>query len=255
MNQASVGFQCPDCVRAGRAEQRSPRTSFGGAAQLRPAAVTIVLIALNVGVYFLVNATGGINGSVGPRLVLVPSNVGYAPSLHLAGVAQGDYWTLITCTFTHFEILHIAMNMIGLWIFGSFLEHELGRARYLALYLVTGLVGSVGVYLIASPQVAAFGASGSVFGLFAASFLVLRRQHRDITQLLVLLVLNLVISFTVPGIAWEAHVGGLIAGAVIGAAYVYPPRPRRMPVQLITYAVVLLVCVVVVSLRTAALTT
>ena len=220
MRQASVGFQCPDCVREGHAGSRVARTAFGGrAAGSKSPVVTITLIAINVAVFLLLHATNGLNGAIGKKLVEIPSSDGYAPVLQLEGVAQGAYWQLITSTFTHYEILHIAMNMIGLWIFGSFLEFELGRWRFLALYLTAGLVGSVTVYLLAEPHVIALGASGSVFGLFAAAFVVLIRQHRDITQLMVLLVLNLFISFTVPNIAWQAHIGGLVAGFAVGAAY------------------------------------
>src|SRR5690348_16034117 len=112
MNVASVGFQCPECLREGRAP--SARTTFGGrvAASTTPV-VTIVLIALNVAVYLLVSATGGINGSVGRHIVEIPDGRRY---VDIDGVAQGAYWQLITSTFTHFEILHIGLNMIGLWI-------------------------------------------------------------------------------------------------------------------------------------------
>jgi membrane associated rhomboid family serine protease len=216
--------------------------------------VTITLIAANVVVFFLLHATGGLSGDIGKRLLELPSSAIYAPGLHLQGIAQGAYWQLITSTFTHYEILHIAMNMIGLWIFGSFLENELGRWRFLALYLTTGLVGSVGVYLLADPRVPALGASGSVFGLFAAAFVVLLRQHRDVTQLVVLLVLNLFISFTVPNIAWQAHIGGLLSGFAIGAAFAYAPRRQRTLAAVGTITGFVVVCAVVVVLRTAALT-
>jgi membrane associated rhomboid family serine protease len=250
MNVASVGFQCPECLREGRAP--SARTTFGGrvAASTTPV-VTIVLIALNVAVYLLVSATGGINGSVGRHIVEIPDGRRY---VDIDGVAQGAYWQLITSTFTHFEILHIGLNMIGLWIFGSFLERELGRWRYLALYLVSGIVGSVAVYLVAGPGVAAYGASGSVFGLFGAAFVVLLRLRRDITQLVVLLVLNLFISFTVPHIAWQAHIGGMIAGAAIGYVYAYAPRHHRTLIHVAALVLILAACVVATALRTASLT-
>ncbi len=213
MRQASVGFQCPECVREGNAGTRVARTAFGGRAGGSSLPfVTITLISINVVVFLVLHATNGLNGSFGKKMVEIPTSAGFAPFLHLEGIAQGAYWQLITSTFTHYEILHIAMNMIGLWIFGSFLEHELGRWRFLALYLTAGLVGSVAVYLLADPHVVALRASGAVFGLFSAAFVILMRQRRDVTQLLVLLVLNLFISFTVPNIAWQAHIGGLLAG-------------------------------------------
>lgn len=254
MRQASVGFQCPECVREGHANARTARTAFGGRAGAASPVVTITLIALNVAVFLLIRASGGLNGDIGKKLIEIPSSQGYAPGLHLEGIAQGAYWQLITSTFSHYEILHIGMNMIGLWIFGSFLENELGRWRFLALYLVTGLVGSVAVYLLATPHVAALGASGSVFGLFAAAFVVLLRLRRDVTQLLVLLALNLFISFTVPNIAWQAHIGGLVAGFAVGAAFAYAPRQQRTVVAVGAIAALVVVCAVAVVLRTAALT-
>jgi membrane associated rhomboid family serine protease len=252
MLSASVGFQCPECVREGRAQTRTVRTSFGGRVGSRTTVLTTSLIAVNIAVFVLINATGGLNGEVGRRLIELPSSALY--SSNYEGIAQGAYWQLITSTFTHVEILHIALNMIGLWIFGSFLESELGRWRFLSLYLVTGLVGSVGIYLLSDPSSAALGASGSVFGLFGASFVVLLRQHRDVTQLVVLLVLNLVISFTVPNIAWQAHIGGLLSGVAIGYAYAYAPREQRTLVHVGALTLTVVACVVAVVLRTAALT-
>jgi len=255
MRQASVGFQCPDCVREGHAGARVARTAFGGRmGGSKSPVVTITLIALNIAVFLLLHATNGLNGSFGKKMVEIPTSDGFAPSLHLEGVAQGAYWQLITSTFTHYEILHIAMNMIGLWIFGSFLEFELGRWRFLALYLLTGLVGSVAVYVQADPHVVALGASGSVFGLFGAAFVILLRQHRDVTQLMVLLALNLFISFTVPNIAWQAHIGGLLAGFAVGAAFAYAPRTQRTAAGVATIVGLVVLSAVVVALRTAALT-
>jgi membrane associated rhomboid family serine protease len=251
MGQASVGFHCPECIREARAVQ--PRTAFGSRLKVRAPIVTSTLIAINVLVFVAVNAAGGINSRLGLWLIELPSDAGYVPG-RFHGIAQGAYWELITSTFTHVEILHIAMNMIGLWIFGSYLEVTLGRWRFLALYLVTGLVGSVGVYLIAQPDTAAYGASGSVFGLFACAFIVLLRQHRDITQLVVLIVLNLVISFAVPNIAWQAHLGGLLSGLVIGAAYAYAPRQNRTAVHVGVLVLLVAVSVVAVAARTAVLT-
>ncbi len=254
MRSASVGFQCPECVRQGAARTRTARTAFGGRAGLQSSAATITLIAINVAVFLLLRATNGLRGDIGRRLIELPSSNGYAPGLHLQGVAQGSYWQLVTSTFTHYEILHIAMNMIGLWIFGTFLEQELGRWRFIALYLMTGIVGSVAVYLLAEPHVAALGASGSVFGLFGAAFVVLLRKHRDVTQLVILLVLNLFISFTVPNIAWQAHIGGLLAGLALGGVFAYAPREQRTVLHVGALAAVAVLCVVVVVLRTATLT-
>src|SRR5262245_30947196 len=190
MRQASVGFQCPDCVKRGAAESRQARTSFGGRVTHGSNVVTIGLIAVNVIVFFIANATGGINGDFVQKTILIPEQVFTQQNGQLVpidGVADGSWWQLVTSTFLHTQILHLALNMIGLWIFGSFLEQALGRWRYLALYLISGLAGSVAVYWLSPTNSSSLGASGAVFGLFGASLVILLRQHRDVTQLLLLL--------------------------------------------------------------------
>lgn len=253
MRSASVGFQCPECVREGASQSRVPRTAFGGRVDLQSSVLTGTLIAINVVVFLLVNSTGGVTGSIGRRLVEIPDSSRYPPGLHFEGVAQGAYWQLVTATFTHFAILHIALNMFGLWIFGTFLEQQLGRWRFLALYLITGLVGSVAVYVLV-PDSLTYGASGSVFGLFGAAFVLLLKQKRDVTQLVVLLVLNLFISFTVPNISWQAHIGGLLAGLALGGVFAYAPRQQRTVLHMAALAALVIGSVAVVVLRTASLT-
>jgi len=254
MRQAAVGFQCPECVRAAAASAPTVRTPFGGKVTATSTVVTVALIAVNVAVFLAAHATGGMGGTFTKSMGLLPDATGFAPRLGLEGVAQGAYWELITSTFLHLQVLHIAMNMIGLWIFGSFLESALGRWRYLALYLLSGLVGSVAVYSLAAPTSYSLGASGSVFGLFGAALVVLLRQHRDVTQLVILLGLNLLITFTVAAISWQAHVGGLFAGLVVGAGFAYAPRRSRTAVQIAVMGVLLFAGGALVVLRTAALT-
>lgn len=157
--------------------------------------------------------------------------------------------------FTHEEIWHIGFNMLSLWFLGGPLEAALGRARYLTLYLVSGLAGSALTYLLASPTTATLGASGAVFGLFGATAALVRRLNADMRPVIVLLVINLVFTFS-PGfnIAWQAHIGGLVAGAAIGYAMLHAPRERRALVQYGTCALVLVVVVGLTLLRTAQLT-
>ncbi len=258
MVQASVGFQCPDCVRQGYSESRQARTSFGGRMTNGSSVVTMVLIGINALFFIIANLTGGIRGDfVAKTALFTDINL---PRIGLEGVAQGSYWQLITSTFLHLQILHIAMNMIGLWIFGAFLENQLGRWRYLALYLLTGLAGSVAIYLFTGPFTPgqpisySLGASGSVFGLFGAALVVLLKQHRDVTQLLVLLVLNLAITFVAPNISWQAHVGGLVSGLLLGAGFAYAPRQRRQSLHVAMVAGLAVFCVAVTVARTAVLT-
>nr|MBA2559196.1 rhomboid family intramembrane serine protease [Propionibacteriales bacterium] len=229
MTQASVGFQCPECVRAWAAQAPRARTAFGGRFNDGSSIVTMVLIAINVVFFVIANATGGQRGQFVLTMALIPD--ADFPRQGIEGVAEGSYWQLITSTFLHVQLLHIAMNMIGLWIFGTFLESQLGRWRYLSLYLLTGLAGSVSIYLLGRPVSFSLGASGSVFGLFGAALLVLLKQHRDVTQLLVLLAINLAITFTVPDISWQAHLGGLVAGLLLGAGLAYAPRRQRTTVH------------------------
>jgi len=253
MMQASVGFHCPECVREGRATSPQARTSFGGKVSDGSSIVTVALIAVNALVFVLALATGGGNGEFATTLALMPDSSQWPPRFGLEGVAQGSYWQLVTSTFLHVEVLHIALNMIGLWIFGTFLESQLGRWRYLALYLVTGLVGSVAVYWLAPLGSLSYGASGSVFGLFGAALVVLLKQKRDVSQLLLLLGLNLVITFTVGNISWQAHLGGLAAGLAMGAGFAYAPRAQRTTLHVGMTAALVALGVVLVVLRSAAL--
>lgn len=160
----------------------------------------------------------------------------------------------MTTMFTHEEIWHIGFNMISLWFLGGPLEAALGRARYLTLYLVSGLAGSAVTYLLASPTTATLGASGAVFGLFGATAALVRRLNADMRPVVILLAINLVFTFTWANIAWQAHIGGLVAGGVIGFAMLHAPRERRTLVQYGACALVLLVVVGLTLLRSAQLT-
>lgn len=254
MQQAAVGFQCPECVRAGAASAPAVRTALGGKVTDGSAVVTITLIALNVLVFVIANAAGGARGSFATSMGLLPDASPFAPRLGLEGVAQGSYWQLISSTFLHVQVLHIVLNMVGLWIFGSFLEAQLGRWRFLALYLLTGLAGSVAVYWLAPPVSFSLGASGSIFGLFGAALIVLLKQRRDVRQLMLLLGLNLLLTFTVPSVSWQAHIGGLLAGVALGAGFAYAPRQQRTPIHVGMLVGLAVLCAALVVLRTMALT-
>ena len=214
---AAVGTQCVDCVREANKQLPSTRTVFGGKASDGRPIVTYVLIAINVVVFGL--------------QLLIPSftnHLVYA-GLYTSGYFEPEPWRMATSMFAHSTsfIGHIAFNMYALYICGRVLEPMLGRLRFLALYLVSGLGGSVAVLLITDPRVPVLGASGAVFGLFAAMFVLLRSRGVQTMQIVVLIVINLVIGFIFPGIAWEAHVGGLILGAAMAAVFAYSPRGNR----------------------------
>ncbi|MBL3665042.1 rhomboid family intramembrane serine protease [Streptomyces sp. M2CJ-2] len=253
MVSASVGFQCPECVRgrgpgAGHAPTASmPRTIAGGTVAGDPRLITKILLGINIAVFIAVHAWP----SLSDRLVLIGT---WPPLGPVEGVAEGEWYRLVTSMFTHEAIWHLGFNMLGLWWLGGPLEQALGRARYLALYLISGLAGSALTYLLAPGTTASLGASGAIFGLFGAMAVLMRRLDYDIRPIIALLVINLVFTFS-PGfdIAWQAHVGGLVAGVVIGYAMVHASRERRALIQYGTCALVLAVVVLMTLLRTAQL--
>ncbi|MCS0635226.1 rhomboid family intramembrane serine protease [Streptomyces sp. LP05-1] len=250
---ASVGFQCPECVRGGsgtgRAGSADPRTLAGGrVAAGDPQLVTKILIGINA----LVFLAGLIVPGLLDRLDLI--GLAWSPSLGEAvGVADGEWYRLVTAVFLHQEIWHFALNMLGLWWLGGPLEAALGRVRYLALYLLSGLAGSAFFFLEAAPNEPSLGASGAIFGLLGATVVLLRRLAQDMRPVLTLLVLNLVLTFFWEGIAWQAHVGGLVAGALIGYGMVNGPRRLRGAFQWGACGLVAAAVLVTVLLRTFAL--
>lgn len=256
MNEASVGHQCPECVAEGRRTQRQWKTAFGGSPSGARGRVTITLIAINVVVMIAAVASAGVGTSLfggrgfGGLLggftpvhmwgALIPAPTAFVEVLRGGGVGQlvavsdgvahGEYYRMLTSMFLHYGLLHLLMNMWALWILGRALEGMLGPVRFLALYLVSGLGGSVAVFLFSDPHSASAGASGAIFGLFAALFVVLKRLGRDTSAVIPILVLNIAISF-VPGISLAGHLGGLVTGAIVAVALAYAPRQIRNPIQ------------------------
>jgi len=226
LRPAAVGHQCVDCISAGNQGVRRASGRFGGQVTTN-ATVTWTLVALNVACY--------IAELINQNLITDGFMLGKFGSQY--GVADGQWYRLITSAFLHdplgsgLGILHIAFNMWALIFVGPALEHVLGRVRFLAVYLASALGGSVLYYLIAPVGIPALGASGAIFGLFGAWFVLARRLRIDSRQIVGLIVLNLVIGFVVPNIGWQAHVGGLIVGAALTAAYVYAPRANRAAIQ------------------------
>jgi membrane associated rhomboid family serine protease len=255
MIPASVGYQCPECVRGGSGTDRAagdarPRTLAGGTVAADQRLVTKVLLGINVAVFFAVLAADD------RSLLGALTMLGYAydpAAADWVGVADGEWHRMLTSAFLHQEIWHIGFNMLALWWLGPQLEAALGRWRFLALYLLSALGGSALTYLLAAQNQESLGASGAIYGLFGATAVLVRRMRYDMRPILVLLVINLFITFRLPNIAWEAHVGGLVVGAVIAYAMVYAPRARRTLVQYGTMAAVLLVIAVVCVVRTVEL--
>ena len=246
MRSAAVGFQCPDCVSEGNRGVREARTVFGGRISGDTSRVSITLIALNVGVFVL-------GYLVGVReLQLRFANVVGEPGT--LGVADGEYYRLLTAAFLHAGVLHLAMNMFALAQLGPLLESALGRVRFLALYVLSALGGSVLSFAVAPAFTFGVGASGAVFGLFGAYYVVLRRLGGPTGSILGLLVVNLVITFTIPSIDWRAHLGGLVVGAVLAAVFAYTPNDeRRATRHVVACAAVTTLLVAVVAVRRAGL--
>jgi len=243
LRSAPVGQQCVECIKEGGRTVRQPAGVFGGRV-VSGAVVTYTLVALNV-VFYLVEW-------VYPKIVDYLALIGgaYDPRIHAdVGVAQGEYYRLLTSAFLHeqglggFGPLHIIFNMWALILVGPALERLLGPLRFLAVYLFSALGGSVMFYLLAPANEFGLGASGAIFGLFGAYFVVARRLRVDSRSIVFLILLNLGISFAVAGIAWQAHVGGLLT-----AAYAYAPRSQRTLVQVgATVAVVAVLVIAVIT--------
>ncbi|WP_235933855.1 rhomboid family intramembrane serine protease [Agromyces humi] len=243
--QAPVGVICPECMREQRAT--APRTKPAAWTRVRSAAgrgapvVTYSLIGITALVYLLQWIPG-----------LGVTNALFFSPVFMTEVLP-EPWRAITSVFLHSTSLfvHILLNMYTLWIFGRLLEPMLGRIRFLALYLISGLAGSIGVVVFAAPTTQVLGASGAIFGLMGAFVVIQRRLGGNMTQLYVLLAINLAIGF-IPGanISWQAHLGGLIGGALVGLILLETRSRSRRGLQiglLIGLAVVLYVIGTVVA--------
>ena len=231
---AAVGFQCRECVQGGGAQLRTARTEFGGRPVADGALVTKVLIGINLAVWGLTYLLGT---SFVDRFWMLGWYPGYG------GVADGQWWRMLTSVFLHTYWLHIAMNMWSLWIVGPPVEQLLGRRRFLGLYQVSGLAGSA-LQLLVAPGTPALGASGAIFGLLGALVVLQRKRGYQLGPIVAIIVVNLVATFTIADISWEAHVGGLVAGVLIGLGLAHAPQRNRALVQWGTMAGVLAVVAV-----------
>lgn len=273
MRDASVGHQCPECVAEGRRTVRQTRTTFGGTRAGVQGYVTNGLIGLNTLMLIISvfsasggglagGGFGGLFASTTPldfwgALIAAPTQYTDGPGgpvvAQVEGVSGGEYYRLLTSMFLHAGIFHLLMNMWALLVLGRNLEYALGPVRFLALYLLSGFGGSTAVYWFSDPHRPTVGASGAIFGLFAAFFVVLRRLGRDTSAIVPILVLNLVITFVVPGISVAGHIGGLLSGAVVGAGLAYAPKMNRTAVQIGVCAAFAVMLVVLTLARTVTL--
>ena len=250
LRDAAVGQQCVDCVRGatgqGGQRARAAKTVVGGRPS-RTATVTWTLVAINVLVFLAEVARPSLLYDLG----MISSPVGTPVGVQ-SGVAGGQWYRLITSAFTApgtsiggLGLLDIAFNLWALFVLGPQLEHLLGKIRYLAVYLLSAVGGSL-LYFYLVPIGLAAGASGAIYGLFGAWFVVMRRLRLDSRGIVLLIAINLGFSFLYhTSIAWQDHIGGLVTGALLTAAYVYAPRKNQVAFQ--AAATVLLVVLMVIA--------
>ena len=221
MTPTPVGMRCPECA----SQKTQVRTLSSLHAEPR---VTYALIALNVMAFIAGSASGGGFSGSGFSLSAAGALIGIGPGPDgPVGVGVGEYWRLLTGGFLHASLLHIGFNMYVLYWLGNMLEPSLGHARFLALYLASLLAGSFGALLL-SPQAFTVGASGAVFGLMGAAFILERARGMDPMQsgLGFVILLNLGLTFVIGNISIGGHIGGLIGGALAAVVMTRLPRTR-----------------------------
>jgi membrane associated rhomboid family serine protease len=220
MTTTPVGMRCPEC--AGQRTKVKTIRSVSSRPEL-----TLALIAINV-VAFLAEGNVSIGGRPTNNVYAEGALFGSVEGAPGLGVAHGQWWRIVTGGFLHENLLHIAFNMYVLYVLGSMLEPALGRLRFGLIYAVSLLAGSLGA-LIVSPHSLTVGASGAVFGVMGAAAVEMRARQIPVMQSGVggLILINLVISFTLPGISWGGHLGGLIGGALAASALQLGARFRR----------------------------
>ncbi|WP_223881461.1 rhomboid family intramembrane serine protease [Nesterenkonia ebinurensis] len=247
MIEAPVGFHCPACVEQGRRRrgqiplhpthlsagsgQRATR-SFTAAPTARPV-ITYAFIALCVVVY-LFQAAPRMHDWLGLHVPDLTGLFAYAPLYTSTWYWEFEPWRMLTSAVLHHptNVAHIGFNMLALWFVGRVMEPQIGRLRFAVLLVFSAFGGSVAILLVAvlglaSPFVPTVGASGAVFGLFGALFVLMRSSGASTGGILALVGVNMVISFMVPNISWQGHLGGLVTGAAVAAVYAYLRGPRQ----------------------------
>jgi len=238
-----VGFQCPHCVAGvstGPGSRVAPPVISVGPARSNPY-VTWTIIGLCV-LAFVWSSAQGLSPVVG-QYGLIP-----------VGVADGEYWRLLTSPFLHAGIMHLGFNILVLYMLGPTLEMIFGHVWFLVLYLMSALGGATLSYLFLDPFGASVGASGAIFGLMGALIVAGRRLQYDVKQVAILLLINLAISFVLGSfIDWRAHLGGLVVGSLVAVLFAHGPRRRQVLYRVIGCSAVLAVLVGTVGWRTAEL--
>lgn len=235
--QGPVGVLCPECMKEQKAQrspaQRKAERRWGRSGQtvalrsgFRALPVTYVTVAITVFVSLLQMIPGGF----GQQVTQLFGFVGLAIDPEFGANMQP--WRAFTVALVHGGFLHLLLNMLSLWMVGRVLEPLLGWARFLALYLISAFAGSV-LMAIIDPGQSVVGASGAIFGIFGALFVITRSLGGNVVPLLAVLGINFVYGFIATGIAWQAHLGGLIGGLAVGAIYAATRKPAQRGLQIV----------------------
>lgn len=258
LREASVGYQCVDCVTSAQQHHRARSAAYrraglgtrtvAGARVPQRVVVVPLLIAVNVIVYALTvfqarDVMSNHNSPVFNDGVLWPEVV----------VLFDEWWRLLTSGFLHYGLLHLAMNMLALWVLGRDLEMLLGRVRFLAVYFLSMFAGGAAVFVFGDPATGTAGASGAIYGLMGAILVAVLRLRLNPMTAIGIIVLNVAISVSIPNISLLGHLGGLVAGAVAMVAMVYAPERNRAAYQAGALALVAVALVGLVFYRDAQL--
>jgi membrane associated rhomboid family serine protease len=223
MTFAPVGIRCPDHANVGAVKPSPARTIQTVRRQTRAVAApaTMTLIAINVVVYMITAAQGGGINLPGGQLFSDWALQGLA-------VSDGEWWRLVTAMFLHGSVLHLMFNMLALYWLGTIIEQALGTPRFLLVYFVSGLAGSAGALWLSSALAVTVGASGAIFGMIGALLILEYLSTGSLMgQAMVLILINMALTFAVPGISIGGHLGGLVGGIVATYALMqfrFPPQ-------------------------------
>lgn len=238
MTPAPVGFQCPDCVRAGQQEVAQKSGGTLATTSGRPI-VTWSIVGVCAVAYLVQMIVGD---QVAVEYGMWPRAIGL----------EQQWYRLVTSMFLHGSLLHILFNMYVLVTLGPTLERILGHGRFLLLYLLAGFGGAVASYVFSAPMTLSVGASGAIFGLMGALLVAGRRLRYDVTMVAVLIAINVAIGFLFSsGIDWRAHLGGLATGAALAAVMVGKNGRRPIAVEAAGIAGVTVVLIIMIAFRTA----
>lgn len=239
MNPASVGFQCPNCTRAGRASVRAPRTAFGGTLSARGGQVTKVLIGIVIGLYVL---------NLISRGLITDLFAMFGPA-----VVSGQVWRLVTYGLLSGGLINTVFISLILWTVGRPLEAQFGTVRYVILYVMGGVGGATAVFLVFPGSGLAGGAYSATIGLIAVHTVIKIRRHEDIRPDLGLFAILILLNAFLGGFRgpnWVSLVGGILVGGLAAAALIFPSRERRAQLQVLGLLGVIVLCIAAIVIRT-----